>query len=204
MVLLDAMQSAPLPAAPGQDAHVSLDLANSAVDMPQVGTAELLTSPEAATAWLIDRGLADEQAGLQEYCAGLLKGLRSHVRELFEAAVTDAAPEPAALKALNAALSKAPAAELLGWDEVHGFGKRSVAPVTRVVEHAMTQIAADAVQLLSGPEVATLAKCEARPCNRFFLRTHARRQWCSKRCGDRVRAARLYQRQRDSADAPQS
>jgi len=33
-------------------------------------------------------------------------------------------------------------------------------------------------------------------CQRFFLRTHARRQWCSTRCGDRVRAARAYARKR--------
>ncbi|MDN5936022.1 MAG: CGNR zinc finger domain-containing protein [Nitrosospira sp.] len=31
---------------------------------------------------------------------------------------------------------------------------------------------------------------------RFLLKTHGRRQWCSTRCGDRVRAARSYARKR--------
>ncbi|WP_309816129.1 CGNR zinc finger domain-containing protein [Pseudarthrobacter sulfonivorans] len=42
-----------------------------------------------------------------------------------------------------------------------------------------------------GPKcLVTPRVCEAESCGRFFLRTHARRQWSSTRCGDRVRAAR--------------
>ncbi|MHC5560905.1 CGNR zinc finger domain-containing protein (plasmid) [Kocuria sp. U4B] len=29
------------------------------------------------------------------------------------------------------------------------------------------------------------------------MRTHGRRQWCSTRCGDRVRAARAYARKQE-------
>ncbi|MFC4716815.1 CGNR zinc finger domain-containing protein [Glutamicibacter sp. BW77] len=32
-----------------------------------------------------------------------------------------------------------------------------------------------------------------------FRGTHGRRQWCSTRCGDRVRAARAYARKRENA-----
>ena len=69
-------------------------------------------------------------------------------------------------------------------------------PATRAVEHAMATIAEDAAALLTGDEAPLLAECAADSCGRFFLRTHARRQWCSTRCGDRVRAARAYARKR--------
>ncbi|GAB2883292.1 hypothetical protein GCM10022245_18400 [Streptomyces mayteni] len=39
-----------------------------------------------------------------------------------------------------------------------------------------------------------LAACGSAPCDRFLLRTHGRRHWCSTRCGDRARAARAYAR----------
>ena len=44
-----------------------------------------------------------------------------------------------------------------------------------------------------------VAQCEATSCDRFLLRTHARRCWCSTRCGDRVRAARAYARKLERA-----
>ncbi|WP_430408092.1 CGNR zinc finger domain-containing protein [Glutamicibacter halophytocola] len=58
-------------------------------------------------------------------------------------------------------------------------------------------MAEDAASLLSGDEADQLSQCEAEPCTRFFLRTHGRRQWCSTRCGDRVRAARSYARKKE-------
>ena len=65
----------------------------------------------------------------------------------------------------------------------------------------MAQLADDAAALLTGPEAGLLVHCEASSCNRFLLRTHARRQWCSTRCGDRVRAARSYARRAERAAA---
>jgi predicted RNA-binding Zn ribbon-like protein len=58
----------------------------------------------------------------------------------------------------------------------------------------MARLAADAMALVTGPEAESLAPCLAHGCTRWFVRTHAARQWCSNRCGDRVRAARHYAR----------
>ncbi len=55
-------------------------------------------------------------------------------------------------------------------------------------------LAADAADLLTGPDAERLAACASPPCNRYLLRTHGRRHWCSVRCGDRARAARAYAR----------
>ncbi|WP_245700613.1 CGNR zinc finger domain-containing protein [Geodermatophilus siccatus] len=55
-------------------------------------------------------------------------------------------------------------------------------------------LAAGAADLLTGPDAERLAAFGSPPCNRYLLRTHGRRQWCSVRCGDRARAARAYAR----------
>ncbi|HJF15176.1 MAG TPA: CGNR zinc finger domain-containing protein [Enteractinococcus helveticum] len=60
----------------------------------------------------------------------------------------------------------------------------------------MAVLSDDAAILLAAEDGALLAQCEATPCDRFYLRTHAPRRWCSTRCGDRVRAARACARKR--------
>ncbi|MEV4644374.1 CGNR zinc finger domain-containing protein [Saccharopolyspora sp. NPDC049357] len=193
--------STPLPPAPGADEHVSLELANSAVQVPTRGVVELLDTPAAATRWLVERGLAPEGAELQDYCAGLLTDLRGPVRALFDAAVRATPPPERALAEVNRALTLTPTAQLLGWNPAEGFHRVASHPTTRLVEHALVTIAADAVSLVTGHEATQLATCGAEPCNRYMLRTHARRHWCSKRCGDRVRAARSYARRTADADS---
>ncbi|MDR7381078.1 CGNR zinc finger domain-containing protein [Promicromonospora iranensis] len=182
------------PPAPGAAEHRALDLANSLVQVPGGGTVDALATPGTATAWLVERDLAPPGSPLQEYCASRLTGLRGQIRELFRSVTTGAAPSAETLDGINAALRLVPATEVLRWEPDHGLVRAAVHPVTQVVEHAMAALAADAVGLVTRPEAASLAACSARSCSRFFLRTHARRHWCSTRCGNRVRAARAYAR----------
>ncbi|WP_432561696.1 CGNR zinc finger domain-containing protein [Kineococcus sp. SYSU DK003] len=189
----------PLPPAPGADAHVGLELANSAVRVPRRGgtgheVVELLPTPAAATGWLVAHGLAPRDARLQQYCADRLTTLRGTVRELLAAAVDGRAPSPGAVEALNRALTRTPTVQLVAWNSSAGFHTELTHPTTQIVEHALAAIAGDVVGLLTGPDAALLAACGAEPCNRYMLRTHGRRHWCSTRCGDRVRAARSYAR----------
>ncbi|MFD2792893.1 CGNR zinc finger domain-containing protein [Promicromonospora vindobonensis] len=182
------------PPAPGAAEHRALDLANSVTLVPGGGTVDALATPATATAWLVERHLAPPGAPLQEYCASRLTGLRAQIRELFHSVTAGTAPSDESLEAINSALRLAPATEVLRWDPDHGLAREAVHPVTQVVEHAMSALAADAVGLVTGPEAASLTACTARSCSRYFLRTHARRHWCSTRCGNRVRAARAYAR----------
>jgi predicted RNA-binding Zn ribbon-like protein len=199
--MLDARISptAPLPPAPGSDEHVSLELVNSAVQVSTRGATghelvDLLVTPDAATGWLIEHGLAPQHAQLAEYCTGLLTGLRGDLRQLYDAVVHQQAPAPETITAINHALTRTPTVRLLAWNVTDGFHDELTHPTTQVVEHAIATIAAYAVALVTGPDAALLAACAAQPCNRYLLRTHARRHWCSTRCGDRVRAARCYAR----------
>jgi predicted RNA-binding Zn ribbon-like protein len=47
-----------------------------------------------------------------------------------------------------------------------------------------------------GSDHVDLRACGAPGCMRLLLKDHPRRQWCSTRCGDRVRASRYYHRHR--------
>ena len=161
------MSTIPLPPAPGAAEHVSLALVDSAVTLPGEHADEL-GSPAEATAWLIAHDLAPEQTALLPYCQSRLTGLRAELRALFAAQVDGETPPQRALDGINRALASASGAPLLRHDADRGLHR-----------------------------AARLARCEAQPCDRFLLRTHGRRQWCSTRCGDRVRAARAYARKQE-------
>lgn len=180
-------------AVPGAAHHASLALVNS---VGERGRGDDLATPESLRDWLLARDLIDEGAVLHEYCRGRMVGLRESLRELFAAHVDAVAPSPDAVQALNDALTSAPGALLLHFEPTAGFSRRADHAVTQVVERIMALIADDAAALLTGDAASVLARCEAERCGRFFLRTHARRQWCSNRCGDRVRAGRAYARRR--------
>ena len=66
----------------------------------------------------------------------------------------------------------------------------------------LAQVAGEAVGLLGGEDTVRLRACRAPGCVLYFIKAHPRREWCSVACGNRVRAARHYQRVRDQrADA---
>ena len=186
----------PLPPSPGARENSSIDLVNSELHLPGGKSYDALNTPEETTTWLITRGLVGEGAILQSYCQGRLIGLRGDLREAFAARISGSTVDPGVLDGINAALVAAPNASLLRFASSEGFFRSLEQPATRLVEHAMSVIAENAVGLLAGDEGHLLAQCEAEPCSRFLLKTHGRRQWCSIRCGDRVRAARSYARKR--------
>ncbi|MBP2054109.1 putative RNA-binding Zn ribbon-like protein [Streptomyces griseochromogenes] len=181
------------PPAPGAEQHPALDLANSAVALPGGQFIDLLGTPAAADRWLVERGLAPAGTDLQETCAARLRSLREEVRSLLASRVGGHPAPAAALTAVNDALTRAPAAALLHWHPEHGLYRAASHPTTQIVEHALAALAADAADLLTGPDADRLTACGSTPCNRYLLR-HGRRHWCSTRCGDRARAARAYAR----------
>ncbi|MEV6053110.1 ABATE domain-containing protein [Streptomyces sp. NPDC052107] len=189
----ESAERALLPPAPGAAQHRALDLANSAIVLPGGGRVDLLDTPSAAQRWLVERGLAPAEADLRETCASRLRSLRERIRPLLASRV-EGRPAPAdALAAVNEALTLAPAALLLQWSPERGLYRATAHPTTQIVEHALAALAADAADLLTGPDAGRLTACGSAPCNRFLLR-HGRRHWCSTRCGDRARAARAYAR----------
>jgi predicted RNA-binding Zn ribbon-like protein len=182
-----------LPPAPGEERYPSHALANSAIAQPGGQFTDLLGSPAAANAWLVDRGLAPADAGMREMCAAQLRSLREQVRTLLASRVAAIPALPAAVAAVNDAMNRVPTAPLLQWDEKNGPYRVTPHPTTEIVDHALATLAADAADLLTGADAERLIACGSAPCNRYLLR-HGRRHWCSTRCGDRARAARAYAR----------
>ncbi|MFD0206833.1 MULTISPECIES: CGNR zinc finger domain-containing protein [Saccharothrix] len=185
-------ESVPLPA-PGAADHVALDFVNSAVALPGGQFIDFLGTPEGANQWLHDRGLAPADAGVREMCASQLRSLRENLRSLFAARVAGVPALPSALSAVNDAMGKAPTAALLQWDERTGPYRATPHPTNQILDRALATLAANAADLLTGPDADRLTQCGSPPCNRYLLR-HGRRHWCSTRCGDRARAARAYAR----------
>jgi len=191
------MLQSPLPPSPGALEHCSIDLVNSEIHLPGNKVFDALATPESTTQWLIERNLVPEEASLQTYCQNRLTTLRAQVREAFTASSSKRTVEHAALQGINAALLAAPNTPLLRQQEGRGFFRSLEHPATQFTEHALATLAEEAATLLSSDEASLLSLCEAEPCTRFYLRTHGRRQWCSTRCGDRVRAARSYARKKE-------
>jgi predicted RNA-binding Zn ribbon-like protein len=194
----DLAQTA-LPPVPGADRYRSLDFADTAVTLPAGQSYDLLAAPESAMRWLATHDLTTPGVQLYEVGAQRMRTLRAHVRTLFAARVDATTPPEESLHAVNEALTAVPTAPLLTWDGVEGLRRIQAHPTDRAVNHALATLAADAADLLTGPDAGILAACGSAPCDRFLLRTHGRRHWCSTRCGDRVRAARAYARRNGSS-----
>ncbi|WP_369393630.1 ABATE domain-containing protein [Streptomyces sp. CG1] len=186
-----------LPPAQGEGEHLALALANSAIALPGGLTVDLLGTPAQANHWLTERGLAPVDAGMREMCATQLRSLREQIRSLFASRAEGLPAHPAAVAAINDAMTRVPTAPLLQWDDKTGPYRAVPHPTTAVVDHALATLAADAADLLTGPGAERLTACGSTPCNRYLLR-HGRRHWCSTRCGDRARAARAYARRSTS------
>lgn len=182
-----------LPPAQGEEEHSALALANTAIALPGEQTVDFLGTPAQANGWLVERGLAPAHADVQEMCAAQLRSLREQIRSLFASRAAGLPALPAAVAAINDAMTRVPTAPLLQWDDKTGPYRTPPHPTTAIVEHALATLAADAADLLTSPEAERLTACASTPCNRFLLR-QGRRHWCSVRCGDRARAARAYAR----------
>ncbi|MEU7070105.1 CGNR zinc finger domain-containing protein [Streptomyces narbonensis] len=188
------------PPAPGAEEYLALDFVNSSVGLPGGQYIDLLGTPATTNQWLTEHGLAPADAGVQETCATQLRSLREHLRALFAARVTGRPAPPGALSAVNHALSKAPTAALLHWDEKSGPYRATPCPTHEILDRALAALAANAADLLTSPDAERLTACGSPPCTRYLLR-HGRRQWCSVRCGDRARAARAYARRTHTPSA---
>ncbi|MGI5427192.1 ABATE domain-containing protein [Streptomyces sp. CA-179760] len=192
--------STALPPAPGADRYRSLDFADTAATLPAGQSYDLLAAPESAMRWLAAHDLTTPDVQLYEVCAERMRTLRGHIRALFTARIDTTTPPEESLRAVNEALTAVPTAPLLAWDGAQGLRRVQAHPTDQAVNHALATLAADAADLLTGPDAGILAACGSAPCDRFLLRTHGRRHWCSTRCGDRVRAARAYARRSGTSD----
>lgn len=122
-----------------------------------------------------------------------LVALRNIVREVLHAVIDGRTPARASIEALNRASARAPRSPAARWRRDH-----APQPVVRFhraqrADIVLSAIAADAIELITGPARTRLRVCGAPGCVLVFLKD-PRREWCSGTCGNRARQARHYRR----------
>ena len=172
----------------------------------RLGVHDALTTPGDLRAWL---GALDPDPG-QRFPSRTGTGdlrrfrtLREALRVLAALATGDTRPVAAtvpttiakAVAAVNAAAALPALSPQLTYRD--GELRRVTAGRAKPVELALSSIAKQAIDLLTGGPAeggGSLRACYAPGCVLYFVKDHPRREWCSTACGNRVRAARHYER----------
>ncbi|MFJ3407377.1 CGNR zinc finger domain-containing protein [Promicromonospora sp. NPDC090134] len=162
-----------------------------------------LSEPGDVDAWLDAVGVS--RFGAQATSAELAsaRALRDAARYLAGQVTGDhrehaRAPVPdvdAAVRRVNETAALLPPPRL----EVAGEAVREgVAIDGSAVTAALARVAQEVVALVGGDDAVRLRACYAPGCVLYFVKTHPRREWCSVTCGNRVRAARHYEKTREA------
>ncbi|MGJ6962569.1 CGNR zinc finger domain-containing protein [Streptosporangium sp. G11] len=183
----------------------------STVRATRAGLTDTLADVEGMTAWgrahAAQLGITPDFVASEELRREVVE-LRQAVRALFARAVGPRAASSAdahrlpgfaeSLDLVNAAALAAPPAVRLEWPDEGAPLARTV-PADGTTESARIRaaLAASAIELLAGPQRERLRTCPAPRCVLYFLKDHARQEWCSVGCGNRARAARHYHQHRD-------
>ena len=181
---------------PADIGDLAVGFANTLVHDGRGGVDDLLSTAEAARAWLSGRGL-----GSTVDWESLLAA-RSATRALFAAAVAPrpasradngrvAMPAETALELLQGCVDAIAPATRYAYDG----GRVIVARTTEVDPSAATVgiLAFAVLELLASPAADELRACQAPRCVRYF-RKHRRQEWCKPSCANRARVARYAER----------
>lgn len=179
--------------APGESRWPALALVNTELESRR-RPIDLLDDAAAVRSWLASRGLIDDATSVTAADLDKCHALRAAVRSVLAAAADDIPPEGDALAVLNAVSAAVPGTRQLAWEAGRPVGRWHPAAGPGPIDVALASIAADAMELLLSEDGERLSSCGAHGCVRMFVQEHARRRWCSRTCGDRVRVARHYQR----------
>ncbi|WP_030906547.1 CGNR zinc finger domain-containing protein [Streptomyces sp. NRRL F-5126] len=156
-----------------------------------------------------DAGGGGAAAALDEQDARRLRALRDALRALA-AEVTDAPPQFAvarvpsrreALDTVNRLSGRARIWPELDWPD-GGEPTATVGTGSGACDYVLSSLARQAAELFAGPDRRQLRTCLAPGCDRYFVKDHPRREWCTKACGNRARVARHYRRHRGGAARP--
>ncbi|TJZ98860.1 CGNR zinc finger domain-containing protein [Actinacidiphila oryziradicis] len=194
--------------------YLALELAGTIRHDGDGGVADDLGDPQGLTAWVRSRaGLFDGVVDTRSFTADeqamtTVVSLREAVRALFARAVSPAPPSSAdahrlisvddAVERINTAARHVPTSPQLAWPTEAPPSLQTVVPHTPPgpLEALSAALARSAIDFLTGPRYEQLCACTAPRCVRYFLKGHARQEFCKPSCSNRARAARHYQRHR--------
>jgi predicted RNA-binding Zn ribbon-like protein len=165
------------------------------------GVHDALERPAHLARWLAMTDIAHD-AQVVEADLERVRELRDALRRLAALVTSDDRPPAAsavrdpscAVRAVNAAAERGLVAPRL---QVHeGVLCRDSEPGGSPVAAALSLLAVESIDLLTGEAAGSLRACLAPGCVLYFVKDHPRREWCSTACGNRARAARHYRRHR--------
>lgn len=154
---------------------------------------ELITSPADLLEWLTrERGRLAIPAEVDTVLVTRFVLTRDHVLRVLRAAASGAALPAADVYAINDLVAAAPSVRLLGARP----GEHLTRPVTQAdrATRLCADIAADTIDLLTGPDADAVALCDAPGCGQLYLRGRPNQQWCNPHCGTRARSQRHAER----------
>ncbi|WP_406261489.1 CGNR zinc finger domain-containing protein [Streptomyces nigra] len=195
---------------------LALELASTVRHDGDGGVADDLASVEGVTRWVeaqaesLSGQVRIRELSVDEALRSEIVALRQAVRALFARAVSPAPPSPAdarrlmpveeGLAYLNSVAARESVVPQLDWPSDGAPAVRLVSAEGDPAVRLLAALARAAVDFLSGPHRDRLRACSAPRCVRYFVKSHGRQEWCKPSCGNRARAARHYQRQRQATD----
>lgn len=156
---------------------------------------EMFVTPERLNAWYLESGLVDSITPGQEHDVHEATAVREAIYRLVTDRRLGEEFDTEALDAVNAAARKPPVTP-----QLTPSGRLTVA----TPEQALSTIARQAVELLSGPDVPLLKECGNPECTRVYIdRSRGmRRQWCGmESCGNKIKAAAYRARKKSTPTA---
>jgi predicted RNA-binding Zn ribbon-like protein len=212
------MEAVPGTAADDPARDLALDLAVTIRHDGHGGVADDLATPDGLTLWVrahaaaLGADLAADAFRADEAAWAAAVELRTAVRALFARAVLPGPPSSAdagrlppareALERLNAASARVPVTPCLDWPaDGPATATHTVPGATTDAERLAAALARSAIAFLAGPRRALLRACPAPRCVRYFVKEHARQEWCKPSCGNRARVARHHARRKEARPA---
>jgi predicted RNA-binding Zn ribbon-like protein len=169
-----------------------LDFAITMVDRYGAEPRDLVATPARLREWLTEWGLAPAGPVSADDVAEA-RALREALHGLARAAATGREATPSDVRVVNAVLAEAQPVEL----RRSGGTVAAVRPTT--ARQALTRLARQAVDDLTGPNRPRLRTCGDDECSGIFLDPTGRRRWCSdERCGVKARVRAHRARKRES------
>jgi len=145
--------------------------------------------------WFAEAGM-DVPAPVGTHELQTARDLREAIYRLVTAAHAGRKPKPADIDLINQWSAKPVAAPQLSAD-----ARQLVWRAAKAFEAALADLARDAIELVTSPDLAKLHECEEHSCSVLFV-DHSRpgkRRWCSmSRCGNRVKKIAFRKRQAEA------
>ncbi|MBT2117147.1 ABATE domain-containing protein [Dyella sp. LX-66] len=177
--------------------RLCLDFVNTIHDRYAVPAEDYIADPERFIQWCLRAGAirsgeniaAPAGAGLRAALMRKLRPLRDHLHVLLAARIDGVVPADEAVQGVDQWLHRAWANQVLGAD-----GRMHWRSDACDVLLPLQRIALDALDLLSGPSVAQLRRCDnTTTCGWLFFDTskNQRRRWCAmETCGTEFKMGR--------------